>query len=92
MLFGTLNFWTSRGWPGQDSEIRAEGVVSVGGKTVTVVMTERMYGELAAYAAALSAKPRQRGKTREVSVEDALLLASMMYIDDYLCQQEAGQA
>lgn len=62
------------------------------GKTVTVVMTERMYGELAAYAALLSAKPRRSGKTREYSVEDALLLAAMLYIDDYLYRQEAGQA
>lgn len=62
------------------------------GKTVTVVMTERMYGELAAYAALLSAKPRRSVKTREYSVEDALLLAAMLYIDDYLYRQEAGQA
>ncbi len=62
------------------------------GKTVTVVMTERMYGQLAAYAAVLSAKPRRNGKTREVSVEDALLLAVMLYIEEYLYRQEAGRA
>lgn len=66
--------------------------MSVEGKTVTVVMTERMYGELAAYAAVLSAKPRRNGKTREVSVEDTLLMAAMIYIEDYLYRQEAGQA
>lgn len=66
--------------------------MSVAGKTVTVVMTERMYGQLAKYAAVLSAKTRRNGTTREVSVEDTLLLAAMMYIEEYLYRQEAGQA
>ena len=54
---------------------------------MTVVMTERMYGELAAYAAFLSAKPRRNGKTREYGVGDALLLAAMVHIDDCLYRQ-----
>ncbi|WP_054261060.1 MULTISPECIES: hypothetical protein [Sporomusaceae] len=62
------------------------------GKTVTVVMTERMYGQLAKCAAVLSAKPRRNGKTREVSVEDALLLAAMLYIEEYLYRQEDGRS
>ena len=56
-------------------------------KTLTVVMPERMYRELAEYAALLSAKPLRSGRTREYSLEDALLLAAMIYIDDYLYRQ-----
>ena len=44
-------------------------------KTLTVVMPERMHRELAEYAALLAAKPLRRGRTREYSLEDALLLA-----------------
>lgn len=43
-------------------------------KTVMVVMTERMYEQLAKYAASLSARPRRSGRLKEYSLEDALLL------------------
>lgn len=62
--------------------------MSVAGKAVMVVMTERMCGQLAKYAAVLSAKPRRDGTTREVSVENTLLLAAMLYIEEYLYRQE----
>jgi len=64
----------------------------VEGKTVTVTMTERMYRELAEYAALLAAKPLQSGRKREYSLEDALLLAAMIYIDEYLFQRRGKQA
>ena len=53
-------------------------------KTVMVVMTERMYEQLAKYAASLSARPRRSGRLKEYSLEDALLLAAMLYMDNYL--------
>lgn len=59
---------------------------------MTVVLTERMYGELAAYAALLSARPMRRGQRREYSPEDALLLAAMLYIEECLYQERRAQA
>jgi len=61
-------------------------------KTLTVVMPERMYQELAKYAALQSAKPLRSGRRREYSLEDALLLAAMIYIDEYLFQHRDKQA
>ena len=60
-------------------------------KTLTVVMPERMHRELAEYAALLAAKPLRRGRTREYSLEDALLLAAMAHIEEYLFQQKNSQ-
>ena len=50
-------------------------------KTLTVVMPERMHRGLVKYAALLSAKPLRSGRTREYSLEDALLLAAMAHIE-----------
>ena len=50
-------------------------------KTLTVAVPERMHRELAGYAALLSAKTAQERP-------DALLLAAMIYIDDYLYRQQ----
>ena len=61
-------------------------------KTLTVVMPERMHRELAEYAALLAAKPLRSGRRREYSLEDALLLAAMIYIDEYLFQHRDKQA
>lgn len=60
--------------------------------TLTVVVPEGMYRDLAEYAALLSAKPRRNGGIRQVSVEDALLLTAMSYIDDYLYRQRRQAA
>ncbi|CVK21877.1 hypothetical protein [Sporomusa sphaeroides] len=62
------------------------------GITLTVTMPEGMYRDLAEYAALLSVKPRRSGGTRPVSVEDALLLAAMLYIDDCLYRQRQAVA
>ncbi|SDF75387.1 hypothetical protein [Sporomusa acidovorans] len=56
-------------------------------KRLAVAMPERMHRELAKFAALLPAKPLKSGRTREYSLEDALLLAAMIYIDDYLYRQ-----
>ena len=59
------------------------------GKTVTVIMPEGMYRELTEYVALLSAKPLRSGRTRTVSPEHALVMAAMLYIEEYLYQQKA---
>lgn len=54
---------------------------------VTVVLTEGLYQELTEYAALLSAKPYRNGRTRAISLEHALIVAAMLYIEDYLYRQ-----
>lgn len=61
------------------------------GKTVTVVMPERKHRELAEYAALLSAKPMRSVRTRKYRLEDALLLAAMLYIEADLYQERRDQ-
>lgn len=59
-------------------------------RELTVTMPEGMHQELMEYAALLSAKPFRSGRTRTVSPEHALVMAAMLYIEEYLYQRKSG--